>query len=247
MPFTFAHPAIILPFAKLNHKSISLSALVIGSMTPDFEYFLKMKLSGRYSHSIEGIFLMDLPIAILIAFIFHLLVKAPLINNSPAYFKRRLVDLRDFRLLHYLGQHYFGFLICLLIGIASHIFWDGFTHAHGHAVKQFDFLSVRVINEVKLPLFRYLQHASTLVGFIVIALFFHRMKSSEHSSESISIRYWMIVSMVSLSCFVIRTWIGYEYLGDIIVSIISSAFLGLIAAAIVEMIFPKSPSAKSAP
>lgn len=39
MPFTFAHPATVLPFAKKHSKHISVTALILGSMAPDFEYF----------------------------------------------------------------------------------------------------------------------------------------------------------------------------------------------------------------
>ncbi len=39
MPFTFAHPAAVLPFMKKQSKYISVTALILGSMAPDFEYF----------------------------------------------------------------------------------------------------------------------------------------------------------------------------------------------------------------
>ncbi|WP_262496247.1 DUF4184 family protein [Flavobacterium piscis] len=39
MPFTFSHPAIILPLKYLPKNWISLTGLIIGSLTPDFEYF----------------------------------------------------------------------------------------------------------------------------------------------------------------------------------------------------------------
>ena len=43
MPFTFSHPAVILPATYLDKKYYCLSALIIGSMTPDFEYFIRMR------------------------------------------------------------------------------------------------------------------------------------------------------------------------------------------------------------
>src|SRR5687767_3641458 len=124
MPFIFSHPAIVLPFLKVRHVSVSMSALVIGSITPDFEYIIKMKATGRYGHSLEGIFLLDLPIACAIAVVFHLLVKTPAINNMPDYLCKRLITLRDFDFLAYIKKHCLSFIICLLIGIASHILWD---------------------------------------------------------------------------------------------------------------------------
>lgn len=83
MPFTFSHPAIILPLKKLPKKYISMTGLIVGSITPDFEYFLRMK--SKYSHTISGILWYDLPMGIFLAFIFHNLIKEALINNMPLF------------------------------------------------------------------------------------------------------------------------------------------------------------------
>ena len=56
MPFTFSHPALILPLKYFPNKWFSLTGLVIGSLTPDFEYFLRMRIKSVYSHTLEGIF-----------------------------------------------------------------------------------------------------------------------------------------------------------------------------------------------
>ena len=37
----------------------------------------------------------------------------------------------DFKWINYFKHHFFKVIICLLLGIASHIFWDGFTHPGG--------------------------------------------------------------------------------------------------------------------
>ena len=51
MPFTFAHPAIVLPFYK-KPKFFSMTTLIIGSMSPDFEYFLRMKIKSDMSQTL---------------------------------------------------------------------------------------------------------------------------------------------------------------------------------------------------
>ncbi len=43
MSFTFVHPVAVLPFCKKNHKYVDNTALIIGSMAPDFEYFIHFK------------------------------------------------------------------------------------------------------------------------------------------------------------------------------------------------------------
>nr|WP_237421370.1 DUF4184 family protein [Flavobacterium sp. HBTb2-11-1] len=75
MPFTFSHPAIILPLRYLPKSWFSITALTIGSLTPDFEYFLRMKVKSDYSHTLDGIFWFDLPLALLLTFLFTILLE----------------------------------------------------------------------------------------------------------------------------------------------------------------------------
>ncbi|AIK36171.1 hypothetical protein BG07_3819 [Bacillus pseudomycoides] len=50
MPFTFAHPAAVIPFCK-KQRYVSVTALVLGSMVPDFEYFLHFRPYGVIGHT----------------------------------------------------------------------------------------------------------------------------------------------------------------------------------------------------
>jgi len=238
MPFTFSHPAIVLPFLKIRHASISMSALIIGSITPDFEYFIRMKLSGRYSHSLEGMFFLDLPLACIIALTFHQVVKKSLIDNLPGYFYTRLVSLRNFEFTSYLRQYLWLFLLWLLIGIASHILWDSFTHANSYFVDYISFLSTPIAIDgfPQWPLFRYLQHASTIVGGGFLIVFFHRLPKDEQKNN-VSIKFWIILVMIAVIAFTVRASFGFEYLGDIVTVIISSVFIGLITSSILIRIF----------
>lgn len=233
MPFTFSHPAIVLPFLRIKHQSLSMSGLIIGSLTPDFEYFIRMKLSGRYSHSLEGMFLLDVPVAIVIAVIFHQLVKRPLIDNLPGYFYGRLLPLRDFNFPSYLRKHFWGFLLCLVVGIGSHIFWDGFTHSNEFFVERIAFLSTPItIGGTDVPLFRYLQHFSTFLGGIAIVFVFHQ-SSNQIVENKPSYRYWLITVFVAAIMFSLRALLTFEYFGDIVASIISSVLTGLIVSSLI--------------
>jgi hypothetical protein len=51
MPFTLVHPIVTIPIRKYGFP---LSALIIGSMTPDFNYFIFPKLS--VGHTLLGQF-----------------------------------------------------------------------------------------------------------------------------------------------------------------------------------------------
>jgi hypothetical protein len=75
MPFTFSHPAILIPLRVLPKNLFSITGLVIGSLIPDFEYFLRLKLKSDHSHTLSGIFWFDLPVSLFFCFIFHLIVR----------------------------------------------------------------------------------------------------------------------------------------------------------------------------
>ncbi|MHC0443524.1 DUF4184 family protein, partial [Flavobacterium sp. 3-210] len=74
----------------------SLTALIIGSLTPDFEYFLRMKVKSDYSHTLSGIFWFDLPLALLLTFLFHNLTRNLLFQNLPSFIKNRILIYTDF-------------------------------------------------------------------------------------------------------------------------------------------------------
>jgi len=61
MPFTLAHPAAVLPIWAGGKPRLRLAALVLGALTPDFEYFLHLNTVGRYAHSLPGLFFVCLP------------------------------------------------------------------------------------------------------------------------------------------------------------------------------------------
>ena len=104
MPFTFAHPSIVLPLALLPTKKISITGLVIGSMSPDFFYFFSLSDKGYFGHSWVNMFLMDLPTAFILSYLYHLWVKEPLTNNLPKVFRRKLDIFLQFHWHHHVSS-----------------------------------------------------------------------------------------------------------------------------------------------
>ena len=90
MPFTFAHPAIVLPLHALQRRCFSLTALVAGSLSPDFEYFLRMQIHSSHIHTLWGLLYFDLPLGLILAFLFHNIVRDPLLDNLPGFLRRRV-------------------------------------------------------------------------------------------------------------------------------------------------------------
>lgn len=167
MPFTLCHPAIVLPLHARARRLTSLPALVIGSMAPDFVYFLPLAANGGFTHSLRGILLYCLPAGLLVYVIYHALLREAFIDWAPAAISRRMPagvswmtrDVRTVGLV--LGS--------LLIGAATHIAWDAFTHANTVVVRHVDMLRWPItIGGYGVPLFKLLQHLSSLAGLIVI-------------------------------------------------------------------------------
>ena len=163
MPFTFAHPAAVLPFRYLPKGWTSLTGLVIGSMAPDFEKFFNMEGGNSYSHTWGAIFWFCLPLGIILSFLFHHIVRDSLIDNLPAFMRKRLARFKTLNWNVHFRKHYVIIMISIAIGAATHLFWDGFTHKSGAYERQFPLLSGAVsVYNFKLPVFAFLNLLSSV-------------------------------------------------------------------------------------
>ena len=152
MPYAFAHPAAVVPLARLLGARAVPSALAIGSMIPDAWYLVPL-LGRDEAHSVAGALLFCLPAGLAAYAAFHLIFKQPMLALAP----RRLAG----RLAAWAGPGlpavpWAWVLFSLGIGIATHLAWDAFTHAGHIALVEERVFGVRV--------HRVLQHASTLLG-----------------------------------------------------------------------------------
>src|SRR5688572_5872148 len=159
MPFTFAHPAAVVPL--VGRFGLSGPALVIGTMTPDFEYFLRARLYGELSHTALGLVTFCLPVGLVLVALHENVVRAPLACAAPAWIRRRILVAQPKR-------HVVLVALSILIGAATHVLWDAFTHANTFITLNHPWLSERSL--FGLPRFGLLQHTSTLLGFGVIAI-----------------------------------------------------------------------------
>jgi hypothetical protein len=231
MPFTFSHPAIVLPLTFLPRKWFSLTGLVIGSLTPDFEYFLRMRIKSNYSHTIDGLFWFDIPLGLLLAFIFHNIVRDSLFDNLPTILKSRFSEFRQFDWNGYFKRSWFVVTISILIGAASHILWDSFTHDHGYFVQTIPALqnSVDFLGG-QIQILKILQHSSTLLGGLVIVFAIYKLPTNKTEKENINLKYWTIFAGLTLTLIATRFLSGLELkqFGNVIVTAISAGLISLI-------------------
>jgi hypothetical protein len=245
MPFTLSHPAAIIPFAR---QRLVLSALVVGSMSPDFLYFINLAPRGQFGHTAAGVFLFCLPLGTLALWLFHTLMKWPLLSLCPQALQERLMwPARDFTFRAMSRQ--LLIVLSILIGAGTHLLWDGFTHEYGWAVNRLSFLSwsLTEIGGRSIPVFKLLQHLSTVIGGgALLYCFLHWMwrAPQEEAPESIwrPARSKLIcVSLLALGAIsfgLLSSWwkviqLGYQrglsaWLGAFVVSVHSGLFVELV-------------------
>lgn len=239
MPFTPAHVSIVLPLLRLQPQFVSATALVIGSIAPDFEYFLKMSVNGEYSHTLLGILYFNIPITIVLSFLFHGVVKQNLIRNLPVFFQYRLENLRTFNFKKSFQDHYGIFIISAGLGSGSHLFWDAFTHNDGYFAQRISLYKEVVIpfDGVRYPLFYGLQHISTWVGLTVLLLYIFMMKTRNDITISHpSIRYWVFIFLIYAVVVFLRFIFVMQSLnlGNFVVSSISAMVVALLLGGLIK-------------
>lgn len=231
MPLTFSHPAIVLPLTYLPKRWISLTGLVIGSLTPDFEYFLRMRIQSNYSHTINGLFWFDLPLGIMLSFVFHNLVRDSLFDNLPQVLKSRLSIFKSLDWNKHFKAHWIVVSISILIGAFSHILWDGFTHPNGYFVVILPSLTKYIpFFSNQIPIFKVLQHASSMIGGLVIIYALWQLPSDANVKCGISLKYWILFTVLTLTVVVTRLLIGLDIkqYGNVLVTGVSAGFIALI-------------------
>jgi len=170
MPFTVSHAAAALPFRRLRPI---WPALVIGTLAPDFEYFLRLSDEDRMGHHLPGLLIVTLPLAVLAFWLFESYIREPIVELLPGGLQRRLPDVKR--------QSWFGrwdrfaaVVVWITVGIATHIVWDWFTHSHTWIWENWDWLEEYVAVPYHAPVMvaKLVQYASSLLGLAVLIVWF---------------------------------------------------------------------------
>ncbi|GAA3637390.1 DUF4184 family protein [Microlunatus ginsengisoli] len=166
MPFTPAHVAAILPFTVGRPgRWLVPAALAIGAMIPDLPYFLPAPArTSEVSHAWYGPITLDLINGIGLWIAWELLLRVPLADASPAWLRLRLPPRTPLDPGRCVAAG-----VSVLIGAASHVLWDAFTHADRWGTTR-----MPALNDVVggLPVYKWLQFGSGLLGMLVLAVWF---------------------------------------------------------------------------
>ena len=163
MPFTLAHPVAVLPFARC--RRIHFPAMVIGSLAPDFVYFLHGRAVPG-GHGLADLLWPNLPLCFALYALYLALWHRTLRDFLPdclnaAY---RLPESTIAAATHKRRQTavvLFTFVFSALFGMITHLFLDAFTHPTGWFVQHFAPLQQPVF---ALLAYKWLQYGGGVFG-----------------------------------------------------------------------------------
>jgi hypothetical protein len=178
MPFTFSHPAAVLPLLRDGRARGPLiaSAMVAGSMAPDVPFFADSLLPGTFgygvfTHSLPGVLTADVALAAVLVSGWHYLLREPLVALVPRRWADAAHELTAPRGRSVGAAGAGWFALSAVVGATTHVGWDAFTH-HGRAgVRLLPVLDRTVGGQ---PLYTLLQYASSVAGLALLARYVPR-------------------------------------------------------------------------
>jgi hypothetical protein len=176
MPFTLSHAAAALPLRHLLRGNAVFPALVIGCFIPDIPYFLPAPLCDINAHLLPGLLLFGIPCGWAVYVVWYGLLVEPCAALLPRAYAALVYDRSA---PHAFTHRFWSVTLSLLAGAVSHIVWDAFTHRRGLVVHVWPSLAQPLfyVGSHALPPYFMLQHGSTMLGFVCLALHVrHRLR-----------------------------------------------------------------------
>jgi hypothetical protein len=143
--------------------------MVVGCLSPDFEYFFRLAPGGGYGHTWLGVLVMDLPLSLLVLWFYEGYGKVGLYTIAPGLFPFREEELEARPVARGLSQ-WMVVIVSILLGATTHIVWDSFTHNHFWPYTHIAFLraSLPTLFGHEFRMYGFLQFASSVVGMVVL-------------------------------------------------------------------------------
>jgi hypothetical protein len=185
MPFTPSHAVVALPFVR---TPLVPAAIAIGAMAPDLPLFVRgLPLHYGRTHDFAWI-AVTATLALVLLLVWRSLLRPAVRELSPSWLALRLPgewdrgalgSARDTLSIRAVrepgrpqrwrvsGRDSALLVVSLLIGVASHILWDLFTHEGRWGVA-----AVPALAERWGPLagYKWLQHGSSVLGLVIIVV-----------------------------------------------------------------------------
>ena len=132
MPMTFlSHQAVVLPLKIAAPRVTSGTALVLGSMAPDVEYFVRGYATSTISHTALGQLTFCLPVTLALYWVVTRVIAEPAAAHVPRGGELRLSDYGLLRQQPGGLRHLPVVAVSALIGSSSHVALDRMIAAMG--------------------------------------------------------------------------------------------------------------------
>ncbi len=140
---------------------------------------------GSYGHTVPGIFVFDLPVSLVVLWLFHAYVKQPSTVFLPRAVRSRL-NTCDEAFAFWPLSRLANIVLSILVGACTHVAWDAFTHNSFWPYKHLSILRrivhLPVLGDVGV--YKLLQHGSTLFGLAVLAIWIlHWYRTTEPKAQ----------------------------------------------------------------
>ena len=232
MPFTFSHPALVIPLLRGRRRCPWLSAtgLIAGSVAPDFEKFFSLRLASSHSHTLASITYFSLPVALALAFVFHMLVRQPLVAHLPAALQRRVGKYAGFDWPLCFRQYYWGVLLSIVVGAASHLLWDSFTHPNAMMRLLPGATTSGRLGSWALNFYQVSGIVNSALGGLALVLFVWRMPQQSggwrppHRARQ---AYWALATLVAAGLLALWLLVASSHWIDFGITAISASMVGV--------------------
>ena len=218
MPFPLAHPAVVLPLRRWCPRALSFPALVVGSISPDLGYCFGALNVHEFSHRWLGIFGFCLPAGLLLLWLFYRL-RLPALAILPGRYQHVLSPL-----CRRPAGPFPVIVLSVLIGAATHVIGDSFTHKEGWFVQRLQVLQVPVLPVAghTVRVFHLLWYACSFAGVAWLCLAYEHWKqtggtgaapASRRLSVGKAVLFGSLVVFIGALHHLVTNWLGYCLVG----------------------------------
>jgi hypothetical protein len=170
VPFTISHAAAVLPIHVLGKHRLPLTALMIGSMAPDFGYFFLHDASRTLTHSFTGLFVFALPAGLAVWLFYVALLEKATITLLSDRWHTRFAHTGEITPSLILRAG-----VAVLLGAATHLLWDAFTHRGTFITDAIPALRGPTPGFSWMPVYHLLHGVSSVVGLLILVLWARRL------------------------------------------------------------------------
>jgi hypothetical protein len=164
VPFTVSHAAAVLPLQRLGKHQLPLTALMVGSMAPDFGYIFSYEVGRPITHSIPGLFIFALPVGLAVWLFYVAVLEKATITLLPDRWHTRFAHTEAVT-----GSLIVRACIAILLGAVTHLLWDSFTHRGTFVTNAIPVLMGPTAGFAWLPVYHLLHFLSSIVGLVILA------------------------------------------------------------------------------